>query len=140
VPFASAQVVTSLLGGHIDALVQLPGALTPHVRSGALRILGVLGSAREPAFPNVPTAIEQGLPFSADMWRGVAAPKGTPPTVLAKLEAAIHKTVASPDFRAQGEKLGFLPAFLPAREFGGVIAQDDAQISSLTQRVGLKLQ
>ena len=140
VPFAAAQVVTSLLGGHIDALVQLPGALTPHVRSGSLRILGALSSVREPAFPDVPTAMEQGLPFQADMWRGIAAPKGTPPAVIAKLETAIQKAVTSPEFKAQGEKLGFLPAFMPARDFTGVIAKDDAVLAQLMQRVGLKLQ
>lgn len=140
VPFAAAQVVTSLLGGHIDALVQLPGALAPHVRAGTLKILGTLSSTREPAFPEVPTAIEQGMPFQADMWRGVAAPKGTPPDVLAHLEAALQKTVNSAEFKAAGQKNGFLPAFQPAREFAQTIATDDAALARLMATIGLKLQ
>lgn len=139
VPFGSAQAVTSLLGGHIHALVQLPGALTPLVRSGSLRILGVLASAREPAYPDVRTASEQGFAFSADMWRGIAAPKGTPAEVLARLEAALQKAVASPEFKTQGEKLGFLPSFLPARDFAPLIAKDDIALAQLMSRVGLKL-
>lgn len=140
VPFAAAQVVTNLLGGHIDAVVQLPGALTPHVRAGTLKVLGSLSSAREPAFPAVPTALEQGMKFQADMWRGVAAPKGTSPEVLAKLETALHRAVNSPDFKAAGEKNGFLPAFQPGREFAQTIATDDAALAQLMAKVGLKLQ
>lgn len=140
VPFGSAQTVSSLLGGHVDALVQLPGALTPQVRSGSLRILGVLSSAREPAYPEVSTAIEQGMGFSADMWRGIAAPKGTPAAVIVRLEEALQKAVMSPEFHAQGQKLGFQPSFLPAREFASLIAKDDLLLARLMTRVGLKLQ
>ena len=140
VPFAAAQVITSLLGGHIDALVQLPGALAPHVRAGTLKIIGTLSSTREPAFPTVPTALEQGMQFQADFWRGVAAPKGTPPEVLAKLEAALQKAVTGPDFKAAGEKNGFLPAYQPGREFAQTIATDDASLAQLMAKVGLKLQ
>jgi tripartite-type tricarboxylate transporter receptor subunit TctC len=140
VPFAAAQVVTSLLGGHIDALVQLPGALAPHVRAGTLKVIGTLSSTREPAFPTVPTALEQGIKFEADMWRGVAAPKGTPPAVLAKLEVALQKAVMGPEFKAAGEKNGFLPAYQPAREFAQTIAIEDASLAQLMAKVGLKLQ
>lgn len=139
VPFGAAQVVSSLLGGQIDALVQVPGALATHVRAGSLRILGALSSVRDPAFPNVPTAAEEGMAFNGEMWRGIASPKGTPPTVVARLEKAIHESVASPEFKAQGEKMGFLPAFLPANEFAPLIAKDDIQLASLMSRVGLKL-
>ena len=140
VPFAGSQVVTSLLGGHIDAVVQLPGALTPHVKAGTLKIIGVLASTREPAFPAVPTALEQGFRFQADMWRGVAVPKGTPPAVVARLEEAIRKTVNSPEFKAQGERLGFLPAFQPSVDFGKTIATEDATLSIVMEKAGLKKQ
>lgn len=138
VAFAGGQVVTSLLGGHIDAVVQLPGALAPHVKAGTLRILGTLASVREPAFPNVPTAMEQGYPFQADMWRGIAVPKGTPPLVVARLEGAIRQAVGSPEFKAQGEKFGFLPAFQPASEFGRTIAVEDKVLSKVMDKAGLK--
>ncbi len=114
IPFGAAQVVSSLLGGHIDAVVQLPGALTPLVRAGNLKVIGVLASQRDPAFPNVPTALEQGMSFQADMWRGLAVPKGTPKPVVARLEQAVRAAVNTPEFKAQGEKLG-LRAGLPAR-------------------------
>ncbi len=138
VPFAGSQVVISLLGGHIDSVVQLPGALTPHVKAGTLKIVGVLASTREPVFPNVPTSIEQGFKFQAELWRGIAVPKGTPPAVVARLEEAIRKTVNSPEFKAHGDRLGFLPAFQPSADFGKTIAAEDAVLAKVMEKAGLK--
>jgi tripartite-type tricarboxylate transporter receptor subunit TctC len=138
VPFAGSQVVISLLGGHIDSVVQLPGALTPHVKAGTLKIVGVLAAVREPVFPTVPTSIEQGFKFQAELWRGIAVPKGTPAPVVAKLEEAIRKTVNSPEFKAHGDRLGFLPAFQPAADFGKTIAAEDAVLAKVMEKAGLK--
>ncbi|MEK7947477.1 tripartite tricarboxylate transporter substrate binding protein [Pigmentiphaga sp. YJ18] len=138
VAFGASQVVTSLIGGHIDALVQLPGALTAHVKAGTLKVLGVMGSNREPAFPHVPTAREQGFDFQADMWRGIAVPKGTPAPVVARLEAAVRKAVESAEFKTQGEKLGFVPAFQSAPDFGHTIATEDVLLAKLMTDVGLR--
>jgi tripartite-type tricarboxylate transporter receptor subunit TctC len=140
IPFGAAQVVSSLLGGHIDAVVQLPGALTPLVRAGNLKVIGVLASQRDPAFPNVPTALEQGMSFQADMWRGLAVPKGTPKPVVAKLEQAVRAAINTPEFKVQGEKLGFAPAFQPAADFGTTIAADDRLLSKAMDKAGLKKQ
>lgn len=140
VPFAASQVVTNLLGGHIDALVQLPSSLASQVQAGKVRILGTLASVRDPAFPTVPTASEQGFHYQAELWRGVAVPKGTPAPVVAKLEGAIKAAVASAEFKAQGDKLGFLPAFQNGRDFGATIATEDAVIGQLMAKVGLKVQ
>src|SRR5262245_63851530 len=98
VPFNAAQVVPSLLGGHVDSVVQLPGALAGHVKSGAVRALAALSNARDPALPDVPTAREQGINAAAELWRGVAAPKGTAPRIVARLEEAIRVTVTSTEF------------------------------------------
>ncbi len=138
VPFNAAQVVPSLLGGHVDSVVQLPGALAGHVKSGAVRALVALSGARDPFFPDVPTAREQGVNAVAELWRGVAAPKGTPPRVVAKLEEAIRKTVESPEFTRAAEKLLVAPAFLPAPEFGKLIAREDAEIAQAVKALGLR--
>lgn len=140
VPFGASQVVSSLLGGDIDALVQLPSALVPMVKAGKLRILGTLASTRDPAFPDVPTAIEQGFNYQAELWRGIAVPKGTPAQVVAALEAAVKAAVNAPDFKSQGDKIGFSPAFQGPKEFGSTIATEDALIGSLMTKTGLKVQ
>jgi len=138
VPFPAAQVVPSLLGGHVDALVQLPAALSSHVKSGQVRLLAALIPTRDPALPDVPTAREQGVDFSLEAWRGIAVPKGTPKPVIDTLQAAIRKTVESPEFIAASERFGVRPAFMPAAEFGELIAREDAQLASLIQFIGLK--
>jgi tripartite-type tricarboxylate transporter receptor subunit TctC len=136
VPFGAAQVVPSLLGGHVDAVVQLPGALAGLVKAGNARALVALSGARDPFFPDVPTAREQGMNVAAELWRGVAAPKGTPPRIVARLEDAIRKTVASPEFARSAEKLLVTPAFLPAGDFGRVIAKEDAEIAQTVKALG----
>lgn len=141
VPFSASQVVANLLGGHVDALVQLPGAVVPHVKSGALRVLAGLGSKRDPVFPDVPTANEMGIPVPVmDLWRGVAVPKGTPPATIARLEKAVEYALKRPEFVLAGEKFGFLPAFMPAKEFGLLIAHEDEQVARQMELLGMKKQ
>ncbi len=140
VPYAASQVVPSLLGGHVDALVQLPGALASHTKSGAVRILAVLIPNRDPALPGVPTAREQGVDVALEAWRGIAAPKGVPKAVIAILEGAIRKTVEAPEFSKASERLGIRPAFATAAEFGAIIAKEDAVLERVMQEIGLKKQ
>jgi tripartite-type tricarboxylate transporter receptor subunit TctC len=140
VPFPAAQVVPSLLGGHVDALVQLPAALSSHVKSGQVRLIAALIPQRDPALPGVPTAQEQGVQVSVEAWRGIAVPKGTPQPVIAALESAIRKTVDSAEFAKAAERWGIRPAFMPAAEFGALIAKEDAELAKLMQAIGLKKQ
>ncbi|HEY3075503.1 MAG TPA: tripartite tricarboxylate transporter substrate binding protein [Burkholderiales bacterium] len=138
VPFGAAQVVPSLLGGHVDALVQLPAALSGPVRQGQVRLIAALIPKRDPALADVPTAAEQGIHVSLEAWRGIAVPRGTPRAVIAQLAGAIRKTVESADFIKGSENLGVRPAFMPASEFGELIAREDAAIARLMQVIGLK--
>jgi tripartite-type tricarboxylate transporter receptor subunit TctC len=138
VPFGAAQVVPSLLGGHVDAVVQLPAALAAPVKQGQVRLLAALIPQRDPALPDVPTAREQGFDVSLEAWRGVAVPAGTPRAVIALLEDSIRRTAQSPEFVRGAENLGVRPAFLPAAEFGERVAKEDASLSRLMQRIGLK--
>jgi tripartite-type tricarboxylate transporter receptor subunit TctC len=138
VPFGAAQVVPSLLGGHVDAVVQLPAALSAPLKQGQVRLLAVLIRRRDPALPEVPTAKEQGFDVSLEAWRGIAAPKGTPRATIAALEKAIHATVESSEFQKASEHLGVHPAFLPADEFGALIASEDAFLARMMQTIGLK--
>ena len=138
VPYSAAQIVPSLLGGHVDAMVQLPGALAGQVQSGALRILAAVTQKRDPALPDVPTAQEQGVDVALDAWRGIAVPRGTPKNVVAALESAIRTTTESAEFAQGCDKLAVRPAFLPAQEFGELIAKEDVQLARIMQSLGLK--
>ena len=138
VPFGEGQALVNLLGGRIEAVVQLPAALVEHVKSGELRILTVLASARDPIFPEVATAAELELPVSLEMWRGIAVPKGTPKPIIERLDDTIRRTVESQAFVDAGSALGFRPAYLPSREFAQLIARDDAKLAQLMLDLGLK--
>ena len=138
VPYGAAQVVPNLLGGHVDAVVQLPAALSAPVKQGQARLLAALIPARDPALPEVPTAKEQGIDVSLEAWRGIAVPKGTPKAVITALESAIRTTVASGEFQKGSENLGVRPAFLGADGFGALIAKEDAELARLMQQIGLK--
>jgi tripartite-type tricarboxylate transporter receptor subunit TctC len=138
VPFGAAQVVPSLLGGHVDAVVQLPAALSAPVKQGQVRLLAALIPNRDPALPDVPTAKEQGIDVSLEAWRGIAVPKGTPKAVVAALESAIKTSVNSTEFQKGSEHLGVRPAFLGADEFSALVAKEDAELSRLMQQIGLK--
>jgi tripartite-type tricarboxylate transporter receptor subunit TctC len=138
VPFGAAQVVPSLLGGHVNTVMQLPGALAALVRNGNVRVVAALSARRDPAFADVPTAAEQGVNVAADAWRGIAVPKGTPAAAVAKLEDAIRKTVAGPEFVKACDNLSVAPAFLPGAEFGRLIAKEDNELAVVIQSLGLK--
>lgn len=138
VPYGRGTAPTELLGGRVDAALQWPSQFKAQVDAGQLRVIAVTGRDRVPVLPDVPTAIEQGYDVDMVMWRGLAAPEGTPSDVIARLETAVRSVVASPQFRELSASLGFEPAFLPATEFGRAIAADDAAIGRLMAQLGLK--
>lgn len=138
VPYGATQVVPNVLGGYVDTMMQLPGAVAGHIQAGKLRVLAILTAKRDPTMPDVPTAKEQGYDVAMEAWRGIAVPKGTPKPVIAMLEAAIRKTAESPEFIASSEKLYVHPAFMPAAEFGAQIAKEDVEMANILKLVGLK--
>jgi tripartite-type tricarboxylate transporter receptor subunit TctC len=138
VPYGAAQVVPNLVGGHVDAVVQLPAALAAPVKHGQVRLIAALIPNRDPALPEVATAREQGVDVSLEAWRGIAVPRGTPRAVIAQIESAIRSTVGSAEFVKASENLGVRPAFMPADEFGALIAKEDAELARLMQGIGLK--
>jgi tripartite-type tricarboxylate transporter receptor subunit TctC len=138
VPFAAAQVVPSLLGGHVNAVVQFPGALAGPAKQGQVRLVAALTQNRDPAWPDVPTAREQGVDVALDAWRGIAVPRGTSSQAISTLEKAIRSTVESSEFVQGSEKLGVRPAFMGAAEFADLIAKEDATLARLMAQIGLK--
>jgi tripartite-type tricarboxylate transporter receptor subunit TctC len=74
--------ITALLGGHVHAVACSPPEGIAHVKAGKLRIIALFSEKRFDAFPAVPTVREQGVNFTMGQWRGLAAPKGTPPDVI----------------------------------------------------------
>jgi tripartite-type tricarboxylate transporter receptor subunit TctC len=100
VPYKGGGVaMNDAIAGHVDIITDnLPTAL-PHIKAGRLRPIALLSEQRSPALPDVPTYAELGFPqMGGGGWFGVVAPAGTPPAIIAKLNAAIHKGMKHPDF------------------------------------------
>lgn len=137
VPFGQGLAVSNLLGGKIEASVQLPAEVMSQVQAGQVRILAVTDGQRDPSLPDVPTLKERKIDLVMNLWRGIAVPKGTPKEVVSALESAIKKTVESAEFKESSKKLAFRPAFLGAADFDKLIAADDKRIAELMTEAGL---
>src|SRR4030095_5020494 len=108
VPYkGSAPALQDLLGGQVQLMFDnLPPSL-PQIKAGKLKALAVTSTTRAAALPDVPTMAESGLPgFEASSWFGVLAPAGTPPAIVAKLNAEIGKWLASPEAKEKLAKQG----------------------------------
>jgi tripartite-type tricarboxylate transporter receptor subunit TctC len=92
----STPIMTDLIGGHIDVAMDSMAAYVPNVKDGRLRALAIAGVKRWSALPDVATVSESGLPgFEASVWYALLAPNGTPPDIVAKLNAAANEFLAS---------------------------------------------
>ncbi|WP_230970821.1 tripartite tricarboxylate transporter substrate binding protein [Nitrogeniibacter aestuarii] len=110
VPYKGAgPALTDLLGGQVDMMFGTAAAVGGFVESGKLRALAVTTAERSPALPDLPTIAEAGLPgYVADSWYGIYAPAGTPPEVIAKLNAAAKKAAESEAFRNRVQPEGLM--------------------------------
>ena len=136
IPFAGGgPSVTALLGGHVHAVSVSPPEGIAHVKAGKLRIIALFSETRMGAFPDVPTVREQGVPFTMGQWRGLAAPKGTPPDVVRKLHDAFKKGMEDPAFVKNATDMTVQLAYLGSAAFGDLMAQDHERYAKLVQEI-----
>jgi tripartite-type tricarboxylate transporter receptor subunit TctC len=103
----SAAIITDLIGHHIDIAMDSMAAYVPSVQAGQIKALAIAGSQRWSKLPDVPTASESGLPgFEASVWYALLAPSGTPPDVIAKLNAATNDYLRSATAKQFLDNLG----------------------------------
>ena len=121
IPYSgSGTAITAAIGGVCSVLFDSVLSSGQHVKSGKLKVLATGNKQRLPAWPNVPTLAEAGLPtFEAFTWGAMLAPAGTPPEIVARLQTAMVRIFAMPDVRQKIEDMGALPG-------GGTSAELDA--------------
>ena len=111
-----------LISNRISFMIDPLAASAPHIKSGSLRALAVSTPQRNANFPNVPTAIEAGVPgYDFASWGGVFAPAGTPRDVVMKLNAEIGKALGSADLRKRFDDLGLVAKASSPEEFGAFL-------------------
>lgn len=98
--------LNDLLAGTVDFTITTPPPLLPHIRAGKLKALMVTGRARLAAQPNVPTAIEAGVPLVASSWFAVYGPTGLSADLQGRLSLAIKQVVESEGFKKRAEEQG----------------------------------
>lgn len=127
IPYKSgAQALTDTISGEVFMTITAVTTALPHIKAGTLKGIGVTGAARSHSLPEVPTIAEGGLAgFDFVSWNGLLAPAGTPNDVVAKLEAALLKAVAAPEFR---ERLLSAGLELEPMDSCGPICADSASL------------
>jgi tripartite-type tricarboxylate transporter receptor subunit TctC len=140
VPYkGSAGALTDVIGGHVLASVASLQTASTLVASGQLKMLAVMGEERSAAFPQVPTLKELGMPgLVVDTWYGVMAPAGTPPEVVAKVNAELNALLRLPEVREAIVKQGVLPVGGAPERLGQLLARDIPRWAKVVATAGIK--
>jgi tripartite-type tricarboxylate transporter receptor subunit TctC len=120
--------INDLVAGHASVSFQNLGAIAEQVRAGKLKALAVTGDRRAAALPDVPTIAEAGVPdLEVYSWQAVAAPKGLPADVRAKLEAEFIASLRTPDVKARFDQIGFDVVGNTSAQFAEFLAAEIAR-------------
>ena len=134
VPYkSSGEMITGLLGQQVDLFAETPTISTQY----KLRGLAVLAKERLPAYPDVPTSAEGGLPLQASVWGGLIAPKGLPASVRQKLEAACEKAAHSAAYKQKAEQVNTPLVWRNGKDYGAFVQSEQARYTQLIQTLGL---
>jgi tripartite-type tricarboxylate transporter receptor subunit TctC len=133
---------TDVVGGQVDlAMVTLAPAL-PHIKSGRLKAMAVTDKTRSPAAPEIPTIRETGVPqlgkYDLVGWYALAAPAGTPPDVIARIEADVKTVLAMPEVQKRMLDSGMQAAFAPGAEVAGWVKADIAAFRKIIDYARIK--
>ena len=133
-----AGAFTDLLAGRIQAFIITVPAAVGFIRDGRLRALAVTGKTRSDVLPDVPAVAEFLPDFEATAWDGTCAPKGTPPDVVAKLNAAIGAGLADPAIKARIKDLGADAMPMSPEQFGKFLSEETNKWAKVVAFSGAK--
>lgn len=140
VPFRGAgPAIIDVAGGHTKAIMATVATLSPHAKSGKLRVLAVSGKARNRVLPDIPTMDEAGVPgYEAGNWIGLAAPAGTPPAIIDRLNKEISEIQDSADFKQKLDADGAdVVKYTPA-EFGSYMERELEKWGRVVREANIK--
>ena len=122
VPYKGAgPALVDLIGNQVQVLFDNLPSSAGHIKAGRLKALAVTSEKREPSFPNVPTVGDTVPGYEATAWFGVGMPRGTPPDIVNKMNAAINKAISQPKTKERLTELGGALIVGTPADFGKVI-------------------
>lgn len=141
IPYKGAgPAITDLIPGQVDVLFDNMPSIIGHIRSGNLRALAVTSAQRSPALPDVPTVAETVPGYEASAWFGMAAPKGTPPAVIERLNREINAALADPGMRAKLADLGGVPIAGTPEQFWAIHRAETEKWEKIVKFSGAKVE
>lgn len=127
----AAPALQDVLSGQADFVCD-PGIAFPHIRTGKVKLLGVVSTRRSPFFPEVPTVSEQGFPgANLDIWFGLWAPNGTSPDIMARMSRELGKALAQPAVKVRYADLGAEPIAMDTADFRKLLINEGTLLSAL---------
>ena len=131
--------ITDTIGGQLPLVAVNALEVLPHVRSGKLKVLGVLSPNRSANFPDVPTIAESGFPgFEASVWYGLVAPAATPKPIVAKLHAEVQKALQTKEVRERMSAVGGEVVPGSAEMFTQLIRSERVRYDKLVRDANIK--
>ena len=136
---ASGDARSSVIGGHVQMMLDAVTTMASNVNAGQVRALGTTGTKRTSVMPNVPTISEAGVPgYEATIWLGLMAPAGTPKPVVDKLNAEVARILARADIKENWAKQGADPMPMAPADFEAFLKKDIEKWAKVVQLAGLK--
>lgn len=136
----SAPALADLLAGQVDMMFDLVLTAAPHVRSGAVRALGVTGAARSSVLPQVPTVAEAGVPnYEVSAWFGIFGPARIAPPVTQRLNAEVVRVMKLPDVQARLASQGAEATSDTSEAFGNYVRSELAKWSQVVKSAGMRV-
>jgi tripartite-type tricarboxylate transporter receptor subunit TctC len=130
---------TDVVGGQVDMMFDAVTTMSQMAKDGKVRALATSGTRRNAITPDVPTVAEAGVPkYEATIWLGLMAPKGTPPAIVEKLNAAVRKIIAQPDVKSAWLQQGAVPMSMSVPEFDKYLKADIAKWATIVKVSGAK--
>ncbi len=134
-------MLTDLIGGQVDFATAALPSVQAHLKSGALKAIGVATAQRVPAAPEIPTFVEQGLPnYVVEAWFAVIAPKNLPPAEVQRVHAAVTAAFADPAVKEAMDKQGNVINVAPADKAMPFFRSEMARFAQMVKKAGVELQ
>ncbi|HMS25992.1 MAG TPA: tripartite tricarboxylate transporter substrate binding protein [Burkholderiaceae bacterium] len=141
IPYRGAgPALQDLMAGNVDMMFDGLGSSAAHIKGGRIKALMVSGNKRNPAFPNVPSAAELGLPdYTVSTWYGLWAPKGTPADVQARIVEEMKRAGSTDEAKAAWANNGAEFGTLTPAQFATFVNKEVAQWAAVVKASGAKL-